>query len=435
MSILLSSRFPMWMAWGPELTFFCNAAYRRDTLGRKYPWALGRPASEVWAEIWDDIGPRIETVLATGRGDLGRGAAAVPGALRLPGGDATTPSPTARCATTTARVGRHAVRGQRGHRAGHRRAADGDAARSRAPIPAWCAPSRRCWPSPAAQLEPQPARPAVHADLPVRRRRQRPAGRGDRHRRPGIRPRPHDAGRRRRRRCGRWRRWRAASRSLVDARRRRVRGLPTGDWPEPPDAGAGGAAAAAGRRAVRVPGRRAEPLPRAGRRLPRLRRAGRRARRGRHRQRPQLPGPAAAGRGAGRAGPGQDHVLLQHQPRVPHPADPDHGAGGGAARRGSADADDGGPRGAGRHPPQRAAAGQAGQHPAGLLPHRGRPDAGPLRAGRPGRGHRRAGQRLPLGGRAGRAWPSRSTARRWPSRCTSTAACGRRSSSTCSATR
>ncbi|MFC7534877.1 SpoIIE family protein phosphatase [Actinoplanes sp. GCM10030250] len=65
-SILLSSRFPMWMAWGPQLTFFCNAAYRRDTLGRKYPWALGRPASEVWAEIWDDIGPRIETVLGTG---------------------------------------------------------------------------------------------------------------------------------------------------------------------------------------------------------------------------------------------------------------------------------------------------------------------------------------------------------------------------------
>ncbi|MFF9408129.1 SpoIIE family protein phosphatase [Streptomyces anandii] len=65
-SILLSSRFSMWMAWGPELTFFCNAAYRRDTLGQKYPWALGRPASEVWAEIWHDIGPRIDTVLTSG---------------------------------------------------------------------------------------------------------------------------------------------------------------------------------------------------------------------------------------------------------------------------------------------------------------------------------------------------------------------------------
>ncbi|WP_229898103.1 SpoIIE family protein phosphatase [Streptomyces finlayi] len=57
----------MWMAWGPELTFFCNAAYRKNTLGTKYPWALGRPASEVWAEIWDDIGPRIDTVMATGQ--------------------------------------------------------------------------------------------------------------------------------------------------------------------------------------------------------------------------------------------------------------------------------------------------------------------------------------------------------------------------------
>ncbi|MGE0216347.1 SpoIIE family protein phosphatase [Mycolicibacterium sp.] len=65
-SILLSSRFSMWMAWGPDLTFFCNDAYRRDTLGRKYPWALGRPAREVWAEIWGDIGPRIDRVLSTG---------------------------------------------------------------------------------------------------------------------------------------------------------------------------------------------------------------------------------------------------------------------------------------------------------------------------------------------------------------------------------
>jgi len=64
--VVVSSRFSMWMAWGPELTFFCNEAYRRDTLGKKYPWALGRPAREVWAEIWPDIGPRIETVLTSG---------------------------------------------------------------------------------------------------------------------------------------------------------------------------------------------------------------------------------------------------------------------------------------------------------------------------------------------------------------------------------
>jgi PAS domain S-box-containing protein len=64
--VMLTSRFSMWMAWGPELTFLSNEAYRRDTLGSKYPWALGRSAREVWAEIWPDIGPRIEAVMSTG---------------------------------------------------------------------------------------------------------------------------------------------------------------------------------------------------------------------------------------------------------------------------------------------------------------------------------------------------------------------------------
>ncbi len=64
--ILLTSRFSMWMAWGPELTMFYNDAYRRDTLRTKHPWALGRPASEVWAEIWEDVESRIRQVLDTG---------------------------------------------------------------------------------------------------------------------------------------------------------------------------------------------------------------------------------------------------------------------------------------------------------------------------------------------------------------------------------
>ncbi len=65
-NILLSSRYQMWMAWGPELTMFYNDAYR-PTLGIKHPRALGRPASEVWPEIWADIGPLIDTVLQTGK--------------------------------------------------------------------------------------------------------------------------------------------------------------------------------------------------------------------------------------------------------------------------------------------------------------------------------------------------------------------------------
>ncbi|RBY88747.1 SpoIIE family protein phosphatase [Blastococcus sp. TF02A-26] len=64
--IMLTSRFAMWAGWGPELAFLYNDAYLRDTLQSKHPWALGRPASEVWAEIWHDIEPRVRSVLDTG---------------------------------------------------------------------------------------------------------------------------------------------------------------------------------------------------------------------------------------------------------------------------------------------------------------------------------------------------------------------------------
>jgi signal transduction histidine kinase len=63
---VLTSRFAMWMSWGPELTFLYNDDYARMTLGKKHPWALGKPSHEVWKEIWDDIGPRIHRVLETG---------------------------------------------------------------------------------------------------------------------------------------------------------------------------------------------------------------------------------------------------------------------------------------------------------------------------------------------------------------------------------
>ncbi|HSK58205.1 MAG TPA: GAF domain-containing sensor histidine kinase, partial [Actinomycetospora sp.] len=64
--MLLTTRFSMWMAWGPELTVFYNDAYWRDTLQSKHPWALGKPARVMWSEIWPDIGPRIASVLETG---------------------------------------------------------------------------------------------------------------------------------------------------------------------------------------------------------------------------------------------------------------------------------------------------------------------------------------------------------------------------------
>ncbi len=63
--IMLTSRYAMWMGWGPEFYFFCNDAYA-PTLGIKLESALGLSARKVWEEIWSDIGPRAESVVRTG---------------------------------------------------------------------------------------------------------------------------------------------------------------------------------------------------------------------------------------------------------------------------------------------------------------------------------------------------------------------------------
>ncbi len=52
--IMLASRQPMWVWWGPELINFYNDAYL-PIIGSKHPGALGQPAEEVWAEIWPQI--------------------------------------------------------------------------------------------------------------------------------------------------------------------------------------------------------------------------------------------------------------------------------------------------------------------------------------------------------------------------------------------
>ncbi len=63
--VMLTSRFAMWMAWGPELTFLCNDAYL-PTVGLRRDWVIGSRSDKVWAEIWPDISPRISHVLTTG---------------------------------------------------------------------------------------------------------------------------------------------------------------------------------------------------------------------------------------------------------------------------------------------------------------------------------------------------------------------------------
>jgi PAS domain S-box-containing protein len=61
--ILLTSKFPMFLAWGPELRFLYNDAYI-DVLGGKHPAALGHAFEDIWAEIWDDVGPLARRALA-----------------------------------------------------------------------------------------------------------------------------------------------------------------------------------------------------------------------------------------------------------------------------------------------------------------------------------------------------------------------------------
>jgi hypothetical protein len=56
-SLILSSRHPMWIGWGAEMTFLYNDAYLHVLGPAKHPGALGRQASEVWAEIWNVCGP------------------------------------------------------------------------------------------------------------------------------------------------------------------------------------------------------------------------------------------------------------------------------------------------------------------------------------------------------------------------------------------
>jgi signal transduction histidine kinase/CheY-like chemotaxis protein len=62
-ALMLNSKFPMFVAWGPELGFLYNEAYI-DVLGAKHPSAMGRPFERIWSEIWHEVGPLAARALA-----------------------------------------------------------------------------------------------------------------------------------------------------------------------------------------------------------------------------------------------------------------------------------------------------------------------------------------------------------------------------------
>lgn len=60
-SLALSSKQPMFIAWGPDTIWLYNDAFA-PILGHKHPQALGQPSRMVWAEAWGDLQPLFAQV-------------------------------------------------------------------------------------------------------------------------------------------------------------------------------------------------------------------------------------------------------------------------------------------------------------------------------------------------------------------------------------
>jgi len=64
-SLMLPAKAQIVLFWGPEFVALYNDAYA-PTIGEKHPRALGQPARQNWAELWDDLEPLLRRVLDTG---------------------------------------------------------------------------------------------------------------------------------------------------------------------------------------------------------------------------------------------------------------------------------------------------------------------------------------------------------------------------------
>ncbi len=327
--IILTSRQPMFVWWGEELINLYNDAYR-SIVGGKHPAALGQPASVVWREIWDQVGPRAERAMRGNRGTYDEALLLI---MERHGYQEETyytfsysPVPNERggtggilCANTddTQRI------------IGERRLAVLREIASRT-VDAR-RPEDTCAHA-AARPGQRPARLALRADLSGSTQHAgAAAGRGHRH--------PTRFARRRR----------SGSRSadspwpVADVMREHCervvedlaslsRDLPTGAWSQPPSRAVVWPLAPSGktgRAGVLIVGLNPfRPFDESYRSFVV---AGGRPDLGRDRQRAGLRRRAPAGRGAGRDRSRQDGLLLERQPRVPDPADVDARSAGGRA--------------------------------------------------------------------------------------------------------
>jgi signal transduction histidine kinase len=64
--LMLTTGHPMYIWWGHDGACLYNDAYRLSIGPERHPSSLGRPAREVWEEIWEIIGPQIEQVRSGG---------------------------------------------------------------------------------------------------------------------------------------------------------------------------------------------------------------------------------------------------------------------------------------------------------------------------------------------------------------------------------
>jgi signal transduction histidine kinase/CheY-like chemotaxis protein len=65
--LCLDTRFPMAVWAGAELLFIYNESFLPALAERMHPWALGRPAREVWGDLWSRLGPEFHRVVREGR--------------------------------------------------------------------------------------------------------------------------------------------------------------------------------------------------------------------------------------------------------------------------------------------------------------------------------------------------------------------------------
>ena len=65
-NLTLASSSPARTMWGPELILIYNDAYRSFP-GPRHPFALGKPARDVYRESWTVVGTLLEQALATGQ--------------------------------------------------------------------------------------------------------------------------------------------------------------------------------------------------------------------------------------------------------------------------------------------------------------------------------------------------------------------------------